>query len=137
MVRFNFFLLLALLGTALFLVHTQYRSRQVFTELDRATTEARRIEIDNDRLQVEKRAQATPLRVERLAKEQLSMRTPTPAITQYVRADGSSAPGSAAPAMTLASAPRALVMAPVAPINATLDRTRPARMAPRSTGVAP
>ncbi len=107
MTRLNLLLLLALLGTALFLVHMQYQSRQIFTALDQATTEARHLEVDKDRLQVEKRAQATPLRVERLAREQLSMRTPTPAITQYVTADGSSAPGSALPAMTVASAPRA------------------------------
>jgi len=107
MTRLNLLLLIALLGTALFLVHVQYQSRQTFTELDRAMTEAHRIEVDNDLLQVEKRAQSTPLRVEKLAKDQLHMRTPTPAITQYVSADGSSAPGSALPAMTVASAPRA------------------------------
>ncbi|MBP6650956.1 MAG: cell division protein FtsL, partial [Xylophilus sp.] len=52
---------------------------------------------DNERLQVEKRAQATPLRVEKLAKEQLKMRTTTPAITQYVtyRADTPAAKASA------------------------------------------
>jgi cell division protein FtsL len=46
---------------------------------------------------VEKRAQATPLRVEKLAKEQLQMRTTTPAITQYVRPDGSVIPAVVAP----------------------------------------
>jgi cell division protein FtsL len=42
--------------------------------------------VENEKLQFEKRAQATSLRVEKLAKEQLQMRTPTPAITQYVHA---------------------------------------------------
>ena len=84
MARLNFLLLLAVLASALYLVHTQYLSRQLFTEFDRVQNEARRLELDNERLQVEKRAQATPLRVERLAKEQLQMRTATPAITQYV-----------------------------------------------------
>jgi cell division protein FtsL len=46
---------------------------------------------------VEKRAQATPLRVEKLAKEQLQMRTTTPAITQYVRPDGTVIPAVVAP----------------------------------------
>jgi len=46
--------------------------------------EARRLETEHQRLQVEKRAQATPLRVERIARAQLNMRTATPAITQYV-----------------------------------------------------
>ena len=38
--------------------------------------------------QVAKRAQATPLRVEKLAKEQLHMRPASPAITQYVPQTG-------------------------------------------------
>ncbi len=58
-------LLLAVMASALYLVHTQYQSRRLFTELDRAVAEARRLETEHQRLQVEKRAQATPLRVER------------------------------------------------------------------------
>ena len=52
--------------------------------MDKARSEARKLETEHERLQVEKRAQATPARVERLAKEQLQMRGATPAITQYV-----------------------------------------------------
>ena len=97
MTRLNLLLLLAVVATALYLVHTQYLSRQLYTELDRSQQEARRLELDHDRLQVEKRAQATPLRVEKLAKEQLQMRTTTPAITQYVRPDGTVIPAVVAP----------------------------------------
>jgi len=100
MARLNLLLLIAVLGSAIFLVHTQYMSRQLYTELHRIELEARRLELDQDRLQVEKRAQATPLRVEKLAKEQLKMRTTTPAITQYVRQDGTVIPAVAAPAPT-------------------------------------
>ncbi|RYY52684.1 MAG: cell division protein FtsL [Comamonadaceae bacterium] len=106
MARLQLILLIAVLATAMYLVHTQYRSRQLVTELDQARSEARRLDAESDVLQVEKRAQATPLRVEKLAKEQLQMRTPTPAITQYVSPDGSIAPGSALPAIVAASAPR-------------------------------
>ena len=95
MVRLNLVLLLAVLASAMYLVHTQYESRRLFTELDRATAEARRLETEHQRLQVEKRAQATPLRVERIARAQLNMRTATPAITQYV-ADPKGAPVAAA-----------------------------------------
>jgi cell division protein FtsL len=84
MTRLNLVLLLAVLASALYLVRTQYESRRLFAELDKTRAEARKLEIDNERLQVEKRAQATPLRVERLAKGQLQMRSATPAITQYV-----------------------------------------------------
>ena len=93
----NALLVLAVIATALVLVHTQYRSRQLFTEMYRAESEARRLETQLERLQVEKRAQATPLRIERLAKEQLHMRTTTPAITQYVHADGSVIPAIVPP----------------------------------------
>jgi cell division protein FtsL len=41
------------------------------------------LENEYDRLDIERGAQATPLRVEKLAQEQLNMRTISPAITQY------------------------------------------------------
>lgn len=94
MTRVNLVLLVALIASALYLVRTQYESRRLFAELDKAQGEARRLEIESERLQVEKRAQATPLRVEKLAKEQLQMRTATPAITQYVTYSAA-APGAA------------------------------------------
>jgi len=84
MARLNLVLLLAVLASALYLVRTQYESRRLYVELEKATAEGRKIEMENERLQVEKRAQATPLKVEKLAKEKLQMRTVTPAITQYV-----------------------------------------------------
>ena len=54
MARLNFVLLLAVLASALYLVRTQYESRRLYVELERATAEARKIEMDNERLQVEK-----------------------------------------------------------------------------------
>jgi len=83
MTRVNILLFFAVLGTALFLVKTQYESRRLFSELDRAKAEAHRLESEQDKLDAERGAQATPLRVEKLAREQLRMRTITPAITQY------------------------------------------------------
>jgi cell division protein FtsL len=40
--------------------------------------------MDVERLEVEKRAQASPGRVERLAREKLDMRQPNPGITTYM-----------------------------------------------------
>jgi cell division protein FtsL len=91
MTRLNLVLLLAVLASALYLVSVQYESRRLFSALDRANSEAHRLEVDFERLQVEKQAQATPLRVEKLAKEQLHMRTVTPAITSYVTYSGDAA----------------------------------------------
>ncbi len=83
MSRLSFVLWLSVMLSALYLVRTQYESRSLTTELHHASVEAQRLETENDRLDVERRAQATPLRVEKLAREQLRMRTITPAITQY------------------------------------------------------
>ena len=84
MTRLSMVLLLAVMASALYLVHTQYESRRLYVELEKALAQSRKLESDNERLQVEKRAQATPLRVEKLARDRLQMRTATPAITQYV-----------------------------------------------------
>ena len=91
MTRLNLVLLMGVLASALYLVRTQYESRRLFVELERATNEAHRLEVDNERLQVEKRAQATPLRVEKLAKQKLQMRPATPGVTQYVALPASAA----------------------------------------------
>ena len=88
MTRLNLVLLAALVASSLYLVRVQYESRRLTTEMERAGNEFRRLEVDHERLQVEKRAQATPARVERLAREQLHMRAATPAITQYVTLQG-------------------------------------------------
>jgi len=88
MTRVNIILLLAVLASALYLVRVQYESRRLYAEIEKALAESRRLEIDNHRLEVEKRAQATPLRVEKVAREQLHMRGATPAITQYVTLKG-------------------------------------------------
>ena len=88
MTRLNLVLLLAVLASALYLVRTQYESRRLYVELEKVIAQNRKLEADNERLQVEKRAQATPLRVEKLAKDKLEMRSVTPAITQYVMQNG-------------------------------------------------
>ena len=88
MTRVNLMLLLAVLASALYLVRVQYESRRLFTELEKAHREARRLSTELARLQVEKRSQATPARVERVAREKLQMRQVSPGITLYMsRAD--------------------------------------------------
>lgn len=84
MTRVNLVLLLAVILSAIYLVSVQYESRRLFTELDKAQGEERRLNSENERLQVEKRGQATSARVERLAREKLQMRLVLPAITTYV-----------------------------------------------------
>ena len=84
MIRLNLVLLLAVLASAIYLVSVQYDSRRLFTELDKAKTEAHRLELESERLQVEKRGQTTPARIEKLAREKLQMSQAKPGITTYV-----------------------------------------------------
>jgi cell division protein FtsL len=90
MTRVSLLLLVTTVVSALWLVHSHYESRRMFMDLESARKEANRIEVDHDRMEVERRAQATPLRVEQIARQQLNMRTASPAITQYVNAQGTS-----------------------------------------------
>lgn len=84
MTRMHLGLILAILATAFYLVHTQYESRRLYSEVDRAQAQSRRLAAENEQLEVLKRAQATPARVQQLARQRLDMQAVTPGITQYV-----------------------------------------------------
>jgi len=84
MTRLNLFLLAALVLSALALVQTAYEGRRLFAEIERAKSELARLESDHARLLSERQAQATNLRVERLARDRLQMAPITPQVTQYV-----------------------------------------------------
>ena len=84
MSRVNLLLLVALLSSCVYLVRVAYDARRLFAEIDKAQTEERQLESDFERLKAEKQSQATPSRVEAVARNQLGMRTATPAVTNYV-----------------------------------------------------
>ena len=90
-----FLLLVLLITSSLYLVKTSYDSRRLFAQLDRARNEQRTLDTDYKRLDAERQAQATHLRVEKTARERLQMRTATPQVTHYV---GDSAASAAAAA---------------------------------------
>ena len=96
MTRLNVVLLLVLIASSLYLVRVSYESRRLFAALDKAQSEERTLDNDSERLKTELRSQATPLRVERTARERLGMRPASPAVTQYVELPAAAA--SAAPA---------------------------------------
>lgn len=94
MTRLNVLLLLVLIASCVYLVSVQYDVRRLFSALDRAQAEQRQLDVEHERLVTEKQSQATPLRVERTARDKLAMRTATPAVTQYVTwTHAASAPG--------------------------------------------
>jgi cell division protein FtsL len=88
MMRLNLALLLSVLATMLYIVKIQYESRQLFVAIEKATVEVRQLELQYASLQVENRVQATPLIIEKLAKERLQMRSATPAVTKYISKTG-------------------------------------------------
>jgi len=84
MTRLNLVLLLAVLVSAVYLVHLQYESRRVFVEMERARSVGDRLAADHEQLLVQKRAQAAPARVQQLAQQQLQMRPAHPGITEHI-----------------------------------------------------
>ena len=84
MIRLNLMLLLAVLASAIYLVHTQYESRRLYTAVDKARSQASRLAADHEQLVAKKRAQAAAARVQLIATRRLKMRAVTPGITQYV-----------------------------------------------------
>lgn len=92
MTRLNLLLLAALLFSCLYLVKVSYESRRLFAQLDSARNEQRRLDVEYKRLDAERQAQATHLRVEKVARERLQMRTATPAVTHYL--DDTTAPAA-------------------------------------------
>lgn len=107
LLRFNLFLLMLVMASAFYLVHTQYESRRLYTQLDRANTLARRLEADHEQWVVQKRGEATSARIQSIATDKLHMRPANPAITFYV-SDARATPEAAL-------APAALPSPPVAP----------------------
>lgn len=84
LIRLNAVLVALLIGSAFYLVHIQYQSRKLYTELDRAYTQARRLQVELEQLQVQKQAEATSARVQKIAVNQLKMHPPNPGITLYI-----------------------------------------------------
>jgi len=84
MTRLNLLLLIALIASSIYLVQVSHESRRLYAELDTARTEERLLGSELERLRSEQRSQATPLRVERTARERLAMRNANPTVTAYV-----------------------------------------------------
>ena len=86
MTRLNVLLLIGLIFSAIYLVRVSHESRRLFADLDKARNEERLLTSEFERLKSDKQSQATPLRVEKAARDKLAMRSATPAVTQYVNA---------------------------------------------------
>ena len=103
--RLNIVLAVALLLSSFWLIGSSHESRRLFVALEKARAQASELQIDIERLEVDKRAQATPLRVEKLARSQLKMFDNSPARTHYVALSESGKVLSSSPAKVQEVAP--------------------------------
>lgn len=76
MVRFNIFLLLAVVIGALSVVTTQHKARKLFQGLESEQERAKQLDVEYDQLQIELSTWATSPRIEKIAREKLRMYTP-------------------------------------------------------------
>ena len=103
MTRLHLLLVVLLMGSCLLLVRTSYDARRLFAAIDRAKGEERALEVEFKRLDAERQGQATHLRVEKVAREKLQMRTPLPSVTVYA-VDPAAQAAASDPASAAASA---------------------------------
>ncbi len=83
-VRLNLLLAVALVLSSIWLIRTSHEARHLFVALDKAQTQSHELQLDFERLQVDKRAQATPFRVEKLARDKLHMNSASLLVTRHV-----------------------------------------------------
>jgi cell division protein FtsL len=82
--RLNMLLALFLVLSGLYLVKVSYESRHLYALIEHEHGIERGLEADRKRLEAERQAQATSLRVEKVAREKLAMRAAGAGATQYV-----------------------------------------------------
>ena len=76
MVRVNLMLLATLVLCSLSLVTSRHQARKLFVELEREQARARAYETEFGQLQLEQSTWAMPVRVEKIARQQLGMQIP-------------------------------------------------------------
>ena len=86
MVRFNLLLLAVLVACALSLVTSRHQARKLFVELQREQAVAHDYETEFGQLQLEQSTWGMPVRVEKIAREQLRMQLPGAGRVELVRA---------------------------------------------------
>lgn len=84
--RLNLGLTLLLVLCALALVNAQYKSRQLFIELERAQAAARELDVEWAQLQLDQSTLGKHARIEASARRDLGMVVLTPARAQYLTA---------------------------------------------------
>ena len=84
MTRVNIVLLAILIACALGLVTAQHKARKLFTELAKAQSVEKQLDVEWGQLQLEQSTWATHARIEKLATQALGMRVPEAAKVRTV-----------------------------------------------------
>jgi len=84
MTRVNLVLLAILVACAVSLVASRHQARKLFVELEREQARARAFEIEYGQLQLEQSTWSMPVRVEKIAREQLRLQVPGPGRVEVV-----------------------------------------------------
>lgn len=85
--RFQGILILLLMASALSLVSSQHQGRSLFVELERARTQARRLDVDWRRLQLDVSNVSKQAVIETVARRDLHLSPMTPSRTLYLSVD--------------------------------------------------
>jgi cell division protein FtsL len=87
MTRLNLILFFALIFSALGLVNSQHKARNLYIELERESQSAKQIEQEYGQLQLEQSTWAMHSRIEQIASQKLQMRVPDAKRVQVVSPD--------------------------------------------------
>lgn len=86
-----------LMVSALSLVTARYQARQLYDQLDKYKSKSRELEIEWRRLQLDRAAESSNSKVDRLARDELKMTGIVPDRTVYITQPSQSQANSAAP----------------------------------------
>jgi cell division protein FtsL len=103
--RLNIALAIVLLLSCFWLIRSSNEARSLFVQLERAQVREQELQVDFERLKIERRTAATPLVVEDMVRQKLRMFNATPSVTHYV-SDGAAASAPAASASSASGGAR-------------------------------
>lgn len=86
--KVNILLAALLVSCALALVNSQYKTRNLFIELEKLQQQSRQLDIDWAQLQLDQSTLGKNARIEQIARTELNMAPLSPARTQYLTEGG-------------------------------------------------
>jgi cell division protein FtsL len=82
----NLWILVLVIASALILVRTQYESRRLFVQLEKAENGHKQLMAEQAQTQAKQRQMASPAKIEKSAAQSLDMKAADPTVTLYLGA---------------------------------------------------